>query len=64
LHGFLITHATWWQRALLIAGGLSLVDPNLVTDVIGAVAVGIAIGAQLLARRAAVPAAVKETNPI
>jgi TRAP transporter 4TM/12TM fusion protein len=64
LHGFLITHATWWQRALLIAGGLSLVDPNLVTDVIGAVAVGIAIGAQLLARRAAVPAAVKETNLI
>ncbi len=64
LHGFLITHATWWQRALLIAGGLSLVDPNLVTDVIGAVAVAIAIGAQLLARRAAVPAAVKETNLI
>jgi TRAP-type uncharacterized transport system fused permease subunit len=63
LHGYLLTHASWWQRTLLVVGGFSLVDPNFITDVIGAAAVGTVIVTQLLARRAAPPAAAKEASP-
>src|SRR5262245_35868503 len=37
LHGYFITAANVWQRALLIVAGLLLIDPGLVTDIIGAV---------------------------
>ena len=63
LHGYLLTHASWWQRVLLVVGGFSLVDPNFVTDVIGAIAVAAVIGTQYLTRRAATPAIVKEPSP-
>jgi TRAP-type uncharacterized transport system fused permease subunit len=63
LHGYFLTHAFWWQRILLIAGGLCLVDPGLYTDIMGAILVTIVIGAQILARRAAAPAIVKEPSP-
>ncbi len=63
LHGYLLTHASWWQRTLLVVGGFSLVDPNFITDVIGAAAVGTVIVTQLLARRAAQPAVAKEASP-
>jgi TRAP transporter 4TM/12TM fusion protein len=63
LHGYLLTHASWWQRVLLVVGGFSLVDPNYITDIIGAAAVSTVIVTQLLARRAAQPAVAKETGP-
>ena len=46
LHGYLLAAASLWQRALLIAGGVLLIDPGLVTDIIGAglVAVVAALG--------------------
>ncbi len=53
LHGFLITAASFWQRALLIVAGLSLVDPGLYTDLLGAALAGIVIAAQVFERRAA-----------
>jgi TRAP-type uncharacterized transport system fused permease subunit len=37
LHGYFLTAASGWQRALLVAGGLLLIDPGLATDIIGAV---------------------------
>jgi TRAP transporter 4TM/12TM fusion protein len=51
LHGYFVTAASMWQRGLLLCGGLLLIDPNWVTDVIGAVVAAVVIGAQLLARR-------------
>jgi TRAP transporter 4TM/12TM fusion protein len=52
LHGYFITAAPWWQRVLLLAGGLLLIDPGLVTDIIGAgIAVAVAV-IQLAGRRA------------
>jgi TRAP-type uncharacterized transport system fused permease subunit len=53
LHGFLLTHASLWQRGFLIAGGFSLVVPALWTDVAGTLLAAIVISAQALERRAA-----------
>jgi TRAP-type uncharacterized transport system fused permease subunit len=54
LHGYFLTRAALWQRGVLVAGGLSLVAPALWTDLAGATLAAIAIGAQILGRRAAV----------
>jgi TRAP-type uncharacterized transport system fused permease subunit len=53
LHGYFVTATTLWQRIALIGGGLLLIDPGLVSDIIGAVIAATVIGTQLLARRAA-----------
>jgi TRAP transporter 4TM/12TM fusion protein len=51
LHGYLITATSLWQRVLLAAAGLLLIDPGLVTDIIGAV-IAVLVGAiQVLGRR-------------
>ena len=51
LHGYFIIAAPWWQRVMLIAGGLLLIDPGLVTDIIGAgIAVAVAV-IQIASRR-------------
>jgi TRAP-type uncharacterized transport system fused permease subunit len=56
LHGYFVTVASPWQRLLLAAAGLLLIDPGLVTDIIGAVvAIGVAT-VQILARREATSA--------
>jgi TRAP transporter 4TM/12TM fusion protein len=51
LHGYFITAANGWQRALLIIGGLGLIDPGLITDIVGAAVVAVVIAAQLMTRR-------------
>jgi TRAP-type uncharacterized transport system fused permease subunit len=63
LHGFLITKTSHWQRAVLVVAGLLLIDPGLVTDIIGAALAGVVIFCQLAARRTAalVPA---EPKPV
>ena len=38
--GYFRSNCSWWQRALLLAAGLLLIDPNTVTDVVGVVVVG------------------------
>jgi TRAP transporter 4TM/12TM fusion protein len=53
LHGYLVTVARKWQRALLIVAGFCLIKPGVVTDLVGA---GLAVGVimtQVAARRAA-----------
>lgn len=35
--GYLTTRLTWYERVMLFAGGLLLIDPGLATDLIGAV---------------------------
>ena len=62
LHGYLLTAASYWQRAVLIVGGALLIDPGLVTDIAGAVLAAIVIVPQLLERRTAA-GIVKQTAP-
>jgi TRAP transporter 4TM/12TM fusion protein len=52
LHGYFLTAANYWQRGLLLCGGLLLIDPNWLTDIVGAAIAAIVIGTQLLSRRA------------
>jgi TRAP-type uncharacterized transport system fused permease subunit len=59
LHGYFIAKTNYWQRGLLLAGGLMLIDPNWLTDIIGAFVLMIVIGMQLLSRRWESEAAVK-----
>jgi TRAP transporter 4TM/12TM fusion protein len=52
LHGYFLTAASLWQRALLIVAGLLLIDPGLITDLIGAAIAAIVVAVQLAERRA------------
>ena len=56
LHGYFITATTPWQRALLIVGGLLLIDPGLITDLIGAGIAALVIAVQWSTRRAEIAA--------
>jgi TRAP transporter 4TM/12TM fusion protein len=56
LHGYFITAANGWQRMLLVAGGLLLIDPGLVTDIIGVCIALFIIAVQWPAHRAATAA--------
>lgn len=53
LHGYFITRTTHWQRAVLVVAGLLLIDPGLITDLIGAGLAAVVIVSQLADRRAA-----------
>ena len=53
LHGYFLTATSGWQRMLLIAGGLLLIDPGLVTDIIGACIAITVIAVQWSSRREA-----------
>jgi len=52
LHGYLVTAANYWQRPMLIVGGLLLIKPGLQSDIVGAALALIVIATQLSARRA------------
>ncbi|MBZ0139796.1 MAG: TRAP transporter permease [Pseudorhodoplanes sp.] len=53
LHGYLLVAARPWERALLAAAGLLLVDPGLWTDLIGAGLAAIVIATQVAGAPAA-----------
>jgi TRAP transporter 4TM/12TM fusion protein len=55
LEGYFIRNATWLERGLFVAAALLLIDPGLVTDLIGTALLGGALMMQRL-RPAAVPA--------
>jgi TRAP transporter 4TM/12TM fusion protein len=59
LHGYLITSASLWQRVALVAAGLGLIKPGLLTDLVGVALVTAVIAAQILTRRAASTAIAK-----
>ena len=50
LEGFVFTKTPIWQRVLLIAGGLSLIYPGLLTDVIGIGVIALMLVVQVLMR--------------
>jgi TRAP-type uncharacterized transport system fused permease subunit len=53
LHGYFITRASLWQRTVLVIGGLLLVKPDPISDILGAVLTCVVVGSQILARRTA-----------
>ncbi|MGB9298839.1 MAG: TRAP transporter permease [Pseudolabrys sp.] len=56
LHGYFITHCVHWQSALLAVAGLLLIDPHVITSVIGAVITACVVVTQLARKRAALRA--------
>jgi TRAP transporter 4TM/12TM fusion protein len=61
LNGYLITATNFWQRPLLVIGGLLLIKPGIESDLIGAVIAAVVVVAQILARRAARPKVASES---
>ena len=51
LEGYMFRNASWWERLLCIAGGLLLIYPGLVTDLIGLGLVVLVMIIQLLSKR-------------
>ena len=60
LHGYLITATNFWQRPLLVIGGL-LIKPGIESDLVGAAIAAVVIVAQIMARRAARPKVASES---
>ena len=56
LHGYFITHSAHWQSALLAVAGLLLIDPHVITSVIGALITACVVVTQLAGKRAALKA--------
>ena len=40
LGGFMHKVMPWWQRVLAVAAGIALIDPGIVTDIIGLIVIG------------------------
>ena len=57
LEGYIVTRAPWWQRILLAAGGLCLIDPEFMTDVVGVAVIVVVIVLQIVQRKHSKPAA-------
>ncbi|MBR5223416.1 MAG: TRAP transporter permease [Clostridia bacterium] len=52
LEGYMITNMKWYERIISAAGGLLLIYPGLVTDVIGLGLVGLVLVAQIIRKNA------------
>ena len=51
MEGYMITKAPWWQRLLLIGGGLMSIIPGIATDAIGIFAIAVVIILQKLSQK-------------
>jgi TRAP-type uncharacterized transport system fused permease subunit len=51
LHGYLLTRATWLERALMVGAAVTLIQPGWLTDTIGTALVAVVVVVQLAARR-------------
>src|SRR5690606_1586767 len=51
MHGYFLTHSRLWQSVLLVIGGLLLIDPGVMTDMIGAAIAICVFAVQYTARR-------------
>lgn len=54
LEGYFLHHMKWYERILCVVGGLLLIYPGLVTDVIGLGLVAVVLVAQILTRKKSV----------
>ncbi|MBQ9922111.1 MAG: DUF3394 domain-containing protein, partial [Clostridia bacterium] len=52
LEGFMFTKMNWWQRIILVIAGLTLIEPSLMTDIIGLVLIAVSILMQHFAHKA------------
>jgi TRAP transporter 4TM/12TM fusion protein len=50
LEGFMKRKLPWWQRILAVGGGLMLIDPGLLTDIIGIAIIGIIVVLQYVVK--------------
>ena len=50
LEGYLLRTATWLERGLLLAAALLLIDPKLLTDLVGLLLLAAVLAAQKLRR--------------
>ena len=57
LEGYVVARTPWWQRILLAAGGLCLIDPSLMTDIVGVAAIVIVVVLQIVMRKRSKPVA-------
>ena len=48
LEGYMLRSAAWWERLMAVAGGLLLIYPGLVTDLVGFGLVGLVLVIQIL----------------
>lgn len=55
MEGWMYTRMAVWERLVIVAGGLMLVDPNWVTDVIGVLIIGLMIAYQIKKNKAQTP---------
>ena len=53
MEGYMFTKMRWWEIVPSIAGGLLLIEPNLVTDLIGLVLIILTLLVQILKKRKA-----------
>ncbi len=53
LEGYLLHHMPWYQRVLSLIGGLMLIYPGLVTDIIGVALVAVILIAQVVTNKSA-----------
>ncbi|MBS7316025.1 MAG: TRAP transporter permease [Clostridiaceae bacterium] len=53
MEGYMFTKMRWWEILPSIAGGLLLIEPNLVTDLIGLVLIALTLVVQILKKRKA-----------
>ncbi len=51
LQGYLMHHMPWYQRIISLAGGLMLIYPGLITDILGIVLVAIVVLAQFFTNK-------------
>ena len=51
LEGYMLRRTSWWERLICVAGGLLLIYPGIVTDVIGLTLVGLVVVIQILENR-------------
>ncbi len=51
LQGYLMHHMPWYQRIISLAGGLMLIYPGVITDILGIVLVAIVVLAQLFTNK-------------
>ena len=63
LEGYLLRTATWLERGLFLAAALLLIDPQLITDLVGLGLLAAALAAQKLRRPDPVVAAARSREP-
>ena len=51
LEGYFLHHMKWYERLACVAGGLLLINPGIVTDVIGLALVAVVLGVQFLSKK-------------